>query len=115
MVGCLLGEFFGRYFNDFIARKGIRRNNGVFEPEMRLWTLYFALPFFVAGFLMLGASFQYKLNFAVAAIGWVLAEFSILLTTVCIYAYLNNVEPHRQGEMSALINLFRVLGGFAGK
>lgn len=31
--------------------------------------------------------------------------------TVCVYAYLNNVEPARQGEMSSLLNLFRVLGG----
>jgi hypothetical protein len=33
--------------------------------------------------------------------------------TVCIYAYLNNCEPFMQGEVSALINLFRTLGGFA--
>ena len=60
ILGCLLGEFVGRYLNDYIARRGIRkcvegillaqqltefvlnRNHGVFEPEMRLWTLYFA-------------------------------------------------------------------------
>lgn len=35
----------------------------------------------------------------------------LLLQTVCVYAYLNNVEPARQGEMSSLLNLFRVLGG----
>ena len=47
---------------------------------MRLWTLYMALPFYIAGFLMLGYSFQYKLNFAVCAVGWVIAEFAILVT-----------------------------------
>lgn len=38
---------------------------------------------------------------------------AILITTVVTYAYLNNVEPYLAGEMSALINLARVLGGFA--
>jgi hypothetical protein len=52
-----------------------------------------------------------KLNFAGAAIGWVMAEMAILMTTVCVYAYLNNVEPYLMGEVSALVNLFRVLGG----
>lgn len=47
---------------------------------MRLWTLYVALPFFIGGFLLLGYSFQYKLNFAACAIGWVMAEFAILVT-----------------------------------
>lgn len=100
---------------------------------MRLWTLYFALPFYIAGFVLLGYCFEgelgirsaytglflttrslsEKLNFAGTAIGWVIAEMAILMTTVCVYAYLNNVEPYLQGEVSALVNLFRVLGGFA--
>lgn len=113
IIGALIGEFFGRYFNDWLARRQIKRNSGVFEPEMRLWTLYVALPFFVGGFLMLGYAFEYKLNFALAVVGWIMAEFAILTTTVCTYAYLTNVEPYRQGEMSALINMFRILGGFA--
>jgi hypothetical protein len=82
IVGCLIGEFVGRYLNDWIAARGIRRNHGVFEPEMRLWTLYAALPFFVGGFVLLGYSFEYKLNFAAAVVGWVMAEFAILVS-VC--------------------------------
>lgn len=152
---------------------------------MRLWTLYIALPFYVAGFVLLGYCFEreylssalllwhlrsaslasgtfsssrysacclgtstagpksagyygsalpfllifswtassipladaalslhtVKLHFAGTAIGWVIAEMAILMTTVCIYAYLNNVEPYLQGEVSSLINMFRVLGG----
>lgn len=38
------------------------RNHGVFEPEMRLWTLYFALPFYVAGFVLLGYCFEGERN-----------------------------------------------------
>ena len=40
-------------------------------------------------------------------------RLTALEQTVCIYAYLNNCEPFMQGEVSALINLFRTLGGFA--
>ncbi|GHJ89596.1 hypothetical protein NliqN6_5998 [Naganishia liquefaciens] len=113
IVGCILGEIVGRYFNDWTASRLIRKNQGVFEAEMRLWTLYLGLPFFAAGFIILGAGFQYKFNFAGLVIGWVLAEFGILISTVGIYAYLTNTFPYRQGEVSALVNAFRVFGGFA--
>jgi hypothetical protein len=36
-------------FNDWTAARLIRKNKGVFEAEMRLWTLYLGLPFFAAG------------------------------------------------------------------
>jgi hypothetical protein len=36
-------------FNDWTASRLIRKNKGVFEAEMRLWTLYLGLPFFAAG------------------------------------------------------------------
>ncbi|KAJ9115483.1 hypothetical protein QFC22_005241 [Naganishia vaughanmartiniae] len=113
IVGCILGEIVGRYFNDWTASRLIRKNKGVFEAEMRLWTLYLGLPFFAAGFILLGAGFQYKFNFAGLVVGWVLAEFGILVSTVGIYAYLTNTFPYRQGEVSALVNAFRVFGGFA--
>lgn len=40
-------------------------------------------------------------------------RFAILINTVAVYAYLNNCFPTRQGEVSALVNLARTLGGFA--
>lgn len=36
----LIGEFLGRYFNDWVMNFSIRRNNGVFEAEARLWYVY---------------------------------------------------------------------------
>ncbi|KAG6906435.1 hypothetical protein DXG01_013940 [Tephrocybe rancida] len=36
-VSVIIGELIGRYLNDWIMNTSIRRNNGVFEPESRLW------------------------------------------------------------------------------
>jgi len=113
MVSVLIGETIGRYFNDWMADWRIRKNHGVFEAEMRLWTLYLALPIYIVGFVTLGASFQKHLSTGAIIMGWGLAEVAIMITTVCVYAYLNNALPRHQGEVSALINLARVLGGFS--
>ena len=33
----IIGELLGRYFNDWVMNWSIRRNNGVFIAENRLW------------------------------------------------------------------------------
>ncbi|PBK81160.1 MFS general substrate transporter [Armillaria gallica] len=113
IVSVLLGELIGRYTNDWIMNLSIRRNHGVFEAESRLWACYIALPLYICGFVTLGASIQNHLNTGAVIMGWGIAELAIMINTVAIYAYCNDCFPKQQGEISALINLARILGGFA--
>jgi len=36
-ISVIIGELVGRYLNDWIMNTSIKRNNGVFEAESRLW------------------------------------------------------------------------------
>jgi hypothetical protein len=100
----LIGEVIGRYVNDAIMTISIRRNNGVFEPESRLWyvlilghrtdpkgssslysrTCYIAIPLYICGFVLLGASFQNGLGVGALIMGWGIAEVAIMINTVAI-------------------------------
>ncbi|KAH9477318.1 Efflux pump radE [Psilocybe cubensis] len=113
IVSVILGELFGRYANDWIMNASIRRNKGVFEAESRLWACYIAIPLYICGFITLGASFQKHLSVGALVMGWGIAEFAIMINTVAVYAYCNDAFPKHQGEISALINHARVLGGFS--
>ncbi|KAK0452387.1 MFS general substrate transporter [Armillaria borealis] len=113
IVSVLLGELVGRYLNDWIMNKSIKRNSGVFEAESRLWACYIAVPLYICGFVTFGASIQKHLNTAGIIMGWGIAELATMINTVAIYAYCNDCFPKHQGEISALINLARTLGGFA--
>ncbi|KAG6864327.1 hypothetical protein C0991_010447 [Blastosporella zonata] len=112
IVSVIIGELMGRYLNDWIQDVCIRRNKGVFEAESRLWSCYIAIPLFICGFLVLGASFQNHLSLGAIIMGWAIAELGVMVNTVAVYAYLNDCFPKHQGEVSALINLARTLGGF---
>jgi len=112
-IATLIGEALGRYGNDFIANFFTHRNHGVFEAEMRLWMCYITLPLYICGFVVIGAAFQSHLSIGSLIMGWGIAECSVLMSTVAIYAYANDCFPRHQGEISALINLARSLGGFA--
>uniref|UniRef100_A0A8H8CFQ1 Major facilitator superfamily (MFS) profile domain-containing protein n=1 Tax=Psilocybe cubensis TaxID=181762 RepID=A0A8H8CFQ1_PSICU len=113
IVGVLLGEIIGRYTNDFIMNVSIRRNNGVFEAESRLWACYIAIPLYICGFVTLGAALERHLSVGALIMGWGIAEFAVMINTVAIYAYCNDAFPKHQGEISALINIARTLGGFS--
>ncbi|PLW14193.1 hypothetical protein PCANC_00168 [Puccinia coronata f. sp. avenae] len=112
VVAVFLGEVIGRYLNDKTVSILTSRNHGVFEPEMRLWTLYIGIPPIAAGFVVLGGAFQYKWNLAAVVFGWGMAEVGIMITTVAILNYLNN-SFFFPGEISALMSQARILGGFA--
>ncbi|EPT04671.1 hypothetical protein FOMPIDRAFT_110013 [Fomitopsis schrenkii] len=113
IVGVLLGELLGRYFNDWAMGFCIRRNKGVFEAEMRLWTIYISIPLFICGFIVIGAALQETLSVGALVMGWGIALVSNMICTVAVYAYCNDCFPTRQGEISALINWARTLGGFS--
>ncbi|KAH0581678.1 hypothetical protein H2248_011371 [Termitomyces sp. 'cryptogamus'] len=113
IVSVIIGEVVGRYMNDWIMNVSIRRNNGVFEAESRLWACYVAMPLYICGFVTLGASFQKHLSVGALIMGWGIAELAVMINTVAVYAYCNDCFPKHKGEISALINLARTLGGFS--
>ncbi|KAI0040199.1 MFS general substrate transporter [Auriscalpium vulgare] len=113
IVAVLVGEIVGHFVNDMIMNISIRRNHGVFEAESRLWACYIAVPLYICGFVLLGASFQKHLSTGALVMGWGIAEVAVMINTVAVYAYCNDAFPKHQGEISALINLSRTLGGFS--
>lgn len=64
--------------------RGIKRNHGVFEAEMRLWACYIAMPLYLCGFLVLGATFQKKLSVAGVVMGWGISEVAVMVNTVAV-------------------------------
>ncbi|KAF9448590.1 MFS general substrate transporter [Macrolepiota fuliginosa MF-IS2] len=113
VIAVILGEIIGRYLNDWVMDLSIKRNHGVFEAESRLWTCYFGVVLYVIGFVILGVSLQDRLSIPVIIVGWAIAQVAVLVTTVAVYAYCNDCFPHKRGEISALLNLVRTLGGFS--
>ncbi|KLO19177.1 MFS general substrate transporter [Schizopora paradoxa] len=113
VVSVLAGQVLGTYLNDYIASWSIKRNKGVFEAESRLWMCYISLPFYIAGLIISGFPFQDKLPLVAVVFGWGIREVAVMTTTVAVYAYANNCFPRHEGEVSALLNLARTLGGFA--
>src|SRR6266567_1572376 len=98
---------------------------------MAVRACYIAIPLYVCGFLALGTAFQQHDSVGALIMGWGIAQVAIMVNTVAVCAslydvrstreapmsissdaYVNDCFPKHQGEISALLNLTRVLGGF---
>lgn len=112
IVAVIVGELSGRYLADALTTLCIRRNGGVFEAEHRLWATYISVPLYVAGFVLLGAGFETHHSIAMVVVGWAIALIAVMINTVAIYAWAYAAFPSHAGAISALLNMFRTLGGF---
>ncbi|KAI0718358.1 MFS general substrate transporter [Cerioporus squamosus] len=112
IIAVIIGEICGRYLLDWMLEVAVKRNKGVFEAECRLWACYVAVALYVVGFALQGAAFQSHFHIAVLVVGWILSGVAVMINTSAIYAYCNDCFPRYQGEISALLNLARSLGGF---
>ena len=108
------------------------RSNSLIVGPRTYRACYIAIPLYICGFVVLGAAFQNHDSVGAVVIGWGMAEVAIMVNTVVVCtclcvrwhttredprpfpldAYANDCFPKHQGEISALINLARVLGGF---
>lgn len=90
----------------------MRRNKGSLQPEARLWVIWLATPFMIAGLVLLGFSLQHAYHYMVCALAWGLYVFGIMISTVGLNAYVLDSYPEGSGEVSAWLNFARTTGGF---
>ncbi len=113
IVGVILGELFGHFVNDIIATRYIRKHKGAFMPEARLKPIYLAAVLMVPGLVLIGQTLHKHLHWVGIVMGWGMFVFGCMVSSVAITAYAVDAYPSAPGEVSALINLARLLGGFS--
>ncbi|CAK7199693.1 hypothetical protein SEUCBS139899_002376 [Sporothrix eucalyptigena] len=69
LIGAIIGSVFGGQITDAFTLRLVRRNNGVFEPEMRLWL--FAVPMIIipASILLYGVGAAHGVHWIGILIG----------------------------------------------
>ena len=71
MIGTVAAEFWGHWFNDFIANRYIRTHGGLHKPESRLSGVYVPVVVGIGGLVLFGQTLQHSLPWVGLAFGWV--------------------------------------------
>ncbi|RFU32155.1 hypothetical protein B7463_g4142, partial [Scytalidium lignicola] len=111
--GVALGETIGHFFNDWLATRYIKQHQGKFVPEARLVTNYVATALMVPGLVVLGQVLQKHLHWIGIVFGWGMYTCGACMVSVALFAYMADSYPNATGEISAILNLSRCIGGFA--
>jgi MFS family permease len=113
IVGAFLGEIVARYISTVATKISIKRNSGVLESEDLLLGTIPGILLYVLGMCLYGWANLHHTSIAGVLFGVGLVTFGNIVILVSILAKSSLDFPGREGEISGLINLVRVLGGFA--
>lgn len=87
-VGTVIGTIVGGYMCDLSVVKLSKWNNGVFEPEMRLWSVILPTLAIIASLFMFGYGFEKSLHWSVPTIAFGLCSFGGTAVSDSILTYL---------------------------
>jgi len=85
----------GRYLNDWIVVREMKRRHGVHEAEARLWSVYIGVAMYAIGLVILGTALQDHLNLSALIIGWGTAQAAVLVITVAVCQFFYHFKIKR--------------------
>ncbi len=112
MVGAILGEVWGHFFNDWLCDHYTRTHNGTYMPENRLWGTYPAIFISFTGLILYGQTLEHSLTWFGLCFAWSIYTFAQVTGTTAVGAYLLDSFPEDAALVSGILNFWRTTGGF---
>ncbi|CAI6083351.1 hypothetical protein V2G26_018862 [Clonostachys chloroleuca] len=113
VVGVTIGCFLSGWASDSLALRIARRNNGVMEPEQRLWTCLVALVMHPAGCLLYGVGASYHIHWFGVVFGLGLISITLPMGSNLAFTYILDSYKEVAGEGLVSAILIRNMMGFA--
>ncbi|KAG5358409.1 putative MFS-type transporter [Yarrowia sp. B02] len=110
-IGMIIGCLYGGWFNDKTILWMSIRNNGVYEPEFRLYSLLFANFSMTIGMFLFGMSIANNVTWIVPAIGFAIVAFGYGSSGAIIVTYL--VDCYEMIVADAFIGVIVIRNGLA--
>lgn len=96
-----------------MARRYVKRHNGVFESEVRLWTVYISVALMIPALILIGQSLENTLPLVAVIFGLGIFTTGVMINSVAVTAYALDSYPTVPAELSGWLNFARTVGGFA--
>lgn len=108
-IGTTLGSLICGPLSDWLILFLAKRNNGIYEPEMRLWVIAAFIPFVPAGLFMFGIGLNNGAPWPVLAVGYALCNFGTTPASSIALTYITDayteVRPFRTSSEPLYVSL----------
>ncbi|PHH83084.1 hypothetical protein CDD82_3619 [Ophiocordyceps australis] len=113
-VGSVIGSIYGGPLVDWAIIKFAKRNNGIFEPEMRLWLMPFPAVAMSAGLIMFGATADMGMHWIFPSLGAGLFALGFGAISDITFTLVIDSYPNLVAQTFVVIAFFRNLVSIAG-
>ncbi|OAA78809.1 Major facilitator superfamily domain, general substrate transporter [Akanthomyces lecanii RCEF 1005] len=113
-IGAILGAVYGGYFTDRAMLWFARRNNGVFEPEMRLYLLPLPAVTMLVGLIVNGFTADKGMHWIYPSIGRVIFGFGNSAATDTFFTIVIDAFPALVGQTFVSVVFFQNALSIAG-
>lgn len=107
LIGASFGCFFAGWFSDRVAIFMARRNNGIKEPEARLWAALIPLVLHPAGCVLYGVGAAHGIHWVGLCFGLGLVTFGIVMGSTLALCYCVDCYKEIAGEAIVSIIVIR--------
>lgn len=107
MIGALIGELWGNSFNSWLQGRYIKRHNGLYELENRLWGAYAPTLVGFTGLILYGQAQQHALHWVALLVAWACIAFAMVAATTAVSAYCLDSFPGHAALVASIINMWR--------
>ncbi|KAJ5100516.1 serine/threonine kinase 16 [Penicillium angulare] len=107
IIGVTIGTILGGPTSDLIVVYLSRRNNGIFEPEYRLWAMVPFLLFIPTGAVLFAIGLNNGLSWPVIAVGFVLYFVGVAPITSITITYLTDSYKNIIGDALVAVTVVR--------
>ncbi|KAL4911379.1 hypothetical protein BDW74DRAFT_164891 [Aspergillus multicolor] len=112
VIGSTIGCFFAGSLSDIVAERLARRNNGIKEPEHRLWLALIPLILHPAGFLLYGIGAAQKLHWVALVFGIGFISATLPMGSLVALNYVIDCYKEAASEAIVAVILIRNTMGF---
>lgn len=105
-IGCAIGCIFAGVFSNKIALYLARRNNGIFEPEYRLWMAVVPLILHPAGCILFGVGANHAVHWVGIAFALAMIVGTFPIGAAIAISYI--IDTHKEAAGDALVTMILV-------
>lgn len=107
LIGAVLGELVGHWFNDWLCARYISRHGGLYVLENRLWGAYAPTIIAFGSLILYGQALKYALHWSAPLVAWGGLTFSLIAGSTVVAAYTLDSFPKHASLVAGIINMWR--------
>lgn len=107
LVGAIIGHAWGHWFNDWLCKRYIKKHDGKYVLENRLWGCYAPTLIAFGSLILYGQAIERSLNWSALIIPWSGLTLAMIASSTVVSAYILDSFPWHASLVGGIANMWR--------